>query len=180
MSNSHLFMKSGFPRAPLQNGLGRYVCQLQRVTLKYCKENGSSRGMRDFIEKGLVDFAKENPGVVVYVKPRRHRTAVMVGEYLNGERQWINCRNYEANEIRKWLELLRTQHGEAGATRFRKMWHTDIPSIQGPWTPWTHRSPAENLVMYPDIESSTAVKLEPTATEKLIELFKQQKLNSPQ
>jgi len=46
MSNSHLFLKSGFPRAPLQNGLGRYVCQLQRITLKFCKNNGSSRGMR--------------------------------------------------------------------------------------------------------------------------------------
>lgn len=46
MSNSHLFLKSGFPRAPLQNGVGRYVCQLQRITLKFCKNNGSSRGMR--------------------------------------------------------------------------------------------------------------------------------------
>jgi len=36
---------------------------------------------RDFIENHLVDFAKENPGIVVYVKPRRHRTPVLVGEY---------------------------------------------------------------------------------------------------
>lgn len=28
-----------------------------------------------------MDFAKENPGVVVYVKPRRHRIPVLVGEY---------------------------------------------------------------------------------------------------
>lgn len=81
MSNSHLFMKSGFPKAPLANGIGRYVCQLQRITLKFCKSNGSSKGMRDFIEMNLLNFAKENPGVVVYVKPRRHRTAVIVGEY---------------------------------------------------------------------------------------------------
>lgn len=36
---------------------------------------------RDFIENQLLDFAKANPGIVVYVKPRRHRTPVMVGEY---------------------------------------------------------------------------------------------------
>lgn len=46
MSNSRLLMKSGFPAAPLANGLGRYVCQLQRVTLKFCKNNGGSKGMR--------------------------------------------------------------------------------------------------------------------------------------
>lgn len=37
--------------------------------------------VREFIETGLLNFAKENPGVVVYVKPRRHRTPVLVGEY---------------------------------------------------------------------------------------------------
>lgn len=100
---------------------------------------------------------------------------------MNGERQWLSCRNFSSPEIRKWLELLRTQKGETGALRFRKMWHTDVPSIQGPWTPWTHRVAADNLVVYPDIESSAAVKLEPTATEKLIEMFKDQKLvESPQ
>lgn len=81
MANNALFMKSGFIRAPLQNGLGRYIGQLQRITVKFCKNNGSSKGMRDFIENSLVDFAKANPGVVVYVKPRRHRTPVIVAEY---------------------------------------------------------------------------------------------------
>lgn len=37
--------------------------------------------MREFIESDLVDFAKANPGVVVYVKPRRHKTPVVVAEY---------------------------------------------------------------------------------------------------
>lgn len=41
----------------------------------------NSEFLRDFIEDGLVDYAKENPGVVVYVKPRRHRTPVIVAEY---------------------------------------------------------------------------------------------------
>lgn len=35
----------------------------------------------DFIERDLVDYAKGNPGVVVYVKPRRHRGPVIRAEY---------------------------------------------------------------------------------------------------
>lgn len=49
--------------------------------MKFCKNNGGSKGMRDYIENNLVDFAKNNPGVVVYVKPRRHRSPVIVAEY---------------------------------------------------------------------------------------------------
>lgn len=81
MANSNLFLKSGFIRAPLQNGVGRYIGQLQRLTIKFCKNHGSSKGVREFIENNLVDFAKANPGVVVYVKPRRHRGPVIVAEY---------------------------------------------------------------------------------------------------
>lgn len=29
-----------------QNGVGRYVCQLARITLRFCKHQASSRGMR--------------------------------------------------------------------------------------------------------------------------------------
>ncbi|XP_016928070.2 large ribosomal subunit protein mL43 [Drosophila suzukii] len=176
MSNSHLFLKSGFPRAPLQNGLGRYVCQLQRITLKFCKNNGSSRGMRDFIENHLVDFAKENPGIVVYVKPRRHRTPVLVGEYLNGEREWMSCRNSTQEEISKWIDLLKTQNGSSSSLRLRKMWHTDVPSIQGPWTPFLLRSPDAQGQVYPSEDASKPLETPQTATEKLIELFRQQQL----
>ncbi|XP_020799203.1 39S ribosomal protein L43, mitochondrial [Drosophila serrata] len=178
MSNSHLFLKSGFPRAPLQNGLGRYVCQLQRITLKFCKNNGSSRGMRDFIENHLVDFAKENPGIVVYVKPRRHRTPVLVGEYLNGDREWLNCRNNTQEEISKWIDLLKTQNGSSSSLRLRKMWHTDVPSIQGPWTPFLLRSPETQGQVYPNTEASKPLETPQSATEKLIELFRQQQLEA--
>lgn len=46
--------------------------------------------IRDFIENHLVDFAKENPGIVVYVKPRRHRTPVLVGEYCKYPNSRLN------------------------------------------------------------------------------------------
>ncbi|XP_046432314.1 39S ribosomal protein L43, mitochondrial [Neodiprion fabricii] len=174
MSNSHLFMKTGFPRAALNNGIGRYVCQLQRVTIKFCKSNGSSRGVRDFLEHDLVNFAKENPGIVVYVKPRRHRTPALSAEYLNGEKQLLFCRNYTREEVNKWLGLLRSQVRDTSAIRLRKMWHTDNPSIQGPWTPWTFRDPAQNLVEFPDPKLFKMETEQQTATEKLLEIFKAQ------
>lgn len=79
--NHGQFMISGFIKAPLQNGMGRHINQLMRVTLKFCKSHGGSKGMRDFIENHLENFARSNQSVVVYVKPRRHRAPVLVGEY---------------------------------------------------------------------------------------------------
>ncbi len=76
---------NALPRAALKVpnvlGLGRYVCQLKRITFKFCKSRHDSVGMRDFIEKDIVNFARENPSVVVYLKPRRHRSPLMVAEY---------------------------------------------------------------------------------------------------
>ncbi|XP_017780716.1 PREDICTED: 39S ribosomal protein L43, mitochondrial [Nicrophorus vespilloides] len=176
MSNSHLLMKAGFITSPAQNGVGRYVCQLQRVVLKFCKNNGSSRGVRDFIESDLVNFAKDHPGVVVYLKPRRHRGPVIVAEYLNGEKQHVYCRNFTSEVVSKWLTLLKNQQGNHEGMRLRKMWHTDHPSIQGPWTPYTFREPSLNLAEFPNDKLSSPASLEPSATDRLIEAFKKQQL----
>ncbi|XP_068085025.1 large ribosomal subunit protein mL43 [Anabrus simplex] len=173
MSNSHLFMLAGFPRAPLQNGLGRWICQLQRITFKFCKHHGTSRGMREFLELDLLDFAKQYPGIVVYVKPRRHRLPNLTAEYLNGGKEVINCRNFTREEIGKWLHLLRTQSGRENM-RFIKMFHTDHPSIQGVWNPFVHKDPKLNLVEFPSEELSRPVHVPPSATEQLLEMFKKQ------
>ena len=36
---------------------------------------------REFIEKEIVQFAQENPGTAIYLKPRRHRSPVIVAEF---------------------------------------------------------------------------------------------------
>lgn len=68
-------------KVPLTLGIGRYVCQLKRITFKFCKSRGDSGGVRDFIEGQAVDFARQNPSVMVYLKPRRHRAPLLVAEY---------------------------------------------------------------------------------------------------
>ena len=82
-----LFLKTGLinANAPLKNGLGRFIPQLMRITIKFCKESPHSTGVREFIEKDIVEFAKKNPGTAVYLKPRRHRTPVVVAEYRKFE-----------------------------------------------------------------------------------------------
>lgn len=57
------------------------------------------------------------------------------------------------------------------------MWHTEVPSIQGPWTPFTLKNPETNLVVFPDEKLSKPLDVEKSATEKLIELFREQRLS---
>lgn len=58
--------------------------------------------------------------------------------------------------------------------RLRKMWHTDVPSIQGPWTPFMLRRPDNNLVTYPNEELSRPLDVQQSATVKLLNLFEEQ------
>lgn len=131
---------------------------------------------RDFLENQLLDFSTKNPGVVVYVKPRRHRQPVIVGEYLNGDRHWLCVRSFTEEQLTKWIDLMRTQNMNSSAVRMRKHWHTDWPSIQGAWTPFTHQHPELTGATFPNPKFSKPLDQEQTATEKLLELFEKQKL----
>lgn len=96
---------------------------------------------------------------------------------VNGETQWLSCRNFSREEVSKWLELLRTQQTKHIGKRVRKLWYTDHPSIQGPWTPFTFRDPEINLAEYPNSELSQPDKLTKSTYEEIIELFEKQKLD---
>ncbi|KAH9380374.1 hypothetical protein HPB48_014541 [Haemaphysalis longicornis] len=157
---------SAYLKAPLNNGVGRYVCQLQRLTLTFCKTHGSSRGMREYIERELVDFARDNPGVVVYLKPRRHRDPYIVAEYLNGERDMMRANHLSASELVKWVDHFRTRSG-VPIVRVIKYWNTNHPSVQGFWTPFTNRPTEQNLLKFPCGELSEFKSVFPTATEQL-------------
>ena len=60
--------------------------------------------------------------------------------------------------------------------RFKKCQHTDYPTIQGVWTPFTHQPPELNLAQFPNEELSKPKVVPISATEQLIEIFKQQQL----
>lgn len=82
----------------------------------------------------------------------------------------MSARNQDSDEITKWLALKVTQSGDTSSVRYRKHWQTEVPSVQGPWTPFTHRNPEFNLADYPNIVLGEMLNKEQTATEKLLEL----------
>lgn len=53
-----------------------------------------------------------------------------------------------------------------------------MPSIQGPWTAFTHKNPLHNLVVFPDEEVGETLHKEQSATEKLLELVKAQSIQA--
>lgn len=127
-----------------------------------------------------MEFSEAHPGVVVYVKPRRHRQPIIVGEYLNGERHWLSVRSFSEEQLCKWIDLMRTQNENSSAVRRRKHWHTDWPSIQGVWTPFTHQHPELTDAKFPDQKFADSIDQQPSATELLLEMFKKQQLNEEQ
>lgn len=122
-----------------------------------------------------MEFSTNNPGVVVYVKPRRHRQPVLVAEYLNGDRHWLNVRSFTEEQLTKWIDLMRTQQMNSSAVRMRKQWNTDWPSIQGAWTPFTHQHPDLTTATFPNEKYSRPMDIEQSATEKLLKLYEKQK-----
>ncbi|PNJ86979.1 MRPL43 isoform 6, partial [Pongo abelii] len=129
---------SRFLASVLHNGLGRYVQQLQRLSFSVSRDGASSRGARDFVEREVIDFARRNPGVVIYVNSRPCCVPRVVAEYLNGavREESIHCKSVE--EISTLVQKLADQSG-LDVIRIRKPFHTDNPSIQGQWHPFTNK-----------------------------------------
>ncbi|KAM4524479.1 large ribosomal subunit protein mL43 [Odontesthes bonariensis] len=136
---------SRFLVSVLQNGVGRYVCQLKRVSIIFSKKEQGSLGVRDFIEEGVVDYAKKNPGTVVYVSPRPCRVPKIVAEYLNGNVREEFITSKTSQQVSEVLTKLTNQSG-LDIMRIRKPFHTDSPSIQGQWHPFTNRPPSIGLI----------------------------------
>ncbi|XP_038678250.1 39S ribosomal protein L43, mitochondrial [Scyliorhinus canicula] len=133
-----------FLQSVLHNGVGRYICQLKRLSLIFSKDAPSSRGVREFIEEGVVDFAKQNPGIVVYVTAKRCNVPKLVAEYLNGAVKEEALNRKTADEVGQLIQKMVNQSG-LDVIRIRKPFHTDSPSIQGQWNPFTNKSSVLNV-----------------------------------
>jgi large subunit ribosomal protein L43 len=177
MSMKNLVLKpSWLPKAyvksVLQNGMGRYLCQLQRVTLLFDKARNDSAGVREFIQEDLLNFASKYPGIVVYLQPKRNKAPYVVAEFLNGREASVHISNFNRIEVNQWMNYLRTRSGEP-IHELMHMWRTESPSIQGIWHPFLNR-PKENIVKtFPDVEQGKFVETEISATENVIKLAKE-------
>ena len=68
---------------------------------------------------------------------------------VNGKAVSLNMVKQSPAEVCQWLEHLRCRSGEE-IVRLRKTWHTDTPSVQGIWTPFTHLDPHLAVISLPD------------------------------
>lgn len=142
-------LSMSFLNSVLHNGVGRYVCQLQRLTLQFCKKHQFSRGMRDFIEEDVVDFAHRNPQIVLYVTPHtKYQSPKIIAEYLNGKVNSVDVAKKEREEIAEIVDLLRTQSGQE-ILKTVKPWRSQSPSTQGIWHPFMHKPQELNLETFP-------------------------------
>lgn len=175
MSYRALYLRRGWinENAPLNNGVGRFIPQLMRLTIKFCKERPTSQGVREYIEQDIVQFAKENPHVALYLKPRRNRSPVIVAEYLNGERHWKSFHCYTRDEVREWLDVMRNASGKEFQVQ-QKYEYTDNPSIQGMWNSFTNVDPKIALAQFPNAELSRPRGEELSATDVIKQAYKQQ------
>ncbi|KAL8187431.1 UNVERIFIED_CONTAM: hypothetical protein K2H54_048596 [Gekko kuhli] len=135
---------SRFLTSVLRNGVGRYVCQLQRLTLTLSRDAPSSRGVREYVEEKVVDFARQNPGIVLYVCPKKSRVPTVEAEYLNGTVEVKPLTSKTADEVAEIIQTLANQSG-LEIIRIRKPFHTDNPSIQGQWHPFTNKRSVLNV-----------------------------------
>jgi len=153
---------------PHCNAVGRFVPQLQRITIKFCKSKPHSQGVRDYIEQHLIHYARTHPHVVVYLKPRRHKTPVIKAEYVNGNSEFFSLNEKPVAEVHRWIHEFSNRSGNQTAMLDNKFCFTDHVSTQGTWTPFTHRHPSTFNEHYPNEEGFLAVATDLTATEQLL------------
>lgn len=89
---------------------------------------------------------------------------------VNGQCVQLNVSNNSSDQICQWVEHLRSRSGNE-VVRLRKMWHTETPSVQGAWTPFTNLNPSVAAKSLPD-ESLSQCPSPVTATDYLSNILK--------
>jgi len=95
---------------------------------------------------------------------------------VNGKSVYMTIANNTPGEVCQWLEHLRCRSGDE-IVRLRKLWHTDTPSVQGIWTPFTHLDPHLALTSFPDEKLSRRTGPE-SATEYVMKMAQNIKMIS--
>lgn len=90
----------------------RGVKQLKELVIRYSDYDGSSRGVRDWMNKNLLTFAKGNPDLQIRTELKRCKHPLLRGEYLNGNSKTICVKNLAPEVIETHLHHLRNQSGK--------------------------------------------------------------------
>ncbi len=109
----------------------RGVWQLRELAIRYSLEGGSSRGVRAFVEDGLVEFAKKNPQIAITTKLEPGHPNVH-GKYLTGYEKNLSLKNMDKGDVAKRIQLLRNTLGRK-TRKHNEMWYVerDFVSVTG-------------------------------------------------
>eukprot|EP00123_Amoebidium_parasiticum_P001522 comp12634_c0_seq1/m.7683 comp12634_c0_seq1/g.7683 ORF comp12634_c0_seq1/g.7683 comp12634_c0_seq1/m.7683 type:complete len:137 (-) comp12634_c0_seq1:34-444(-) len=127
---------TAFSRGALQH-VDRYVSQLRQLSLNYCRGE-CSEGLRTFIDKNAVEFAKANPQVLVHAVRSTQPRPYIEAHYVNGHVEKVDVNHKDFKAVAKTVESLKNAAGRK-PQRLTKWWHTDRPSVQGEWNPFMNQ-----------------------------------------
>ncbi|KAJ9534450.1 hypothetical protein QJQ45_016147 [Haematococcus lacustris] len=110
------------------------VWMLERLLLRYSRTDGSSRGMRVFVEELLPELRQSHPELLFPIHTARGHP-FLVAYYRNGRCKPVCVRNLDPAAIQDHVYWLRNSHGR-GQTDYviGKRQLSRNPSIQGVWT----------------------------------------------
>lgn len=86
------------------------VWELERLVLRYCPTSGSSKGAREFVETGLIPFAKKNPQIQIKTAIRSGHPHIY-GKYITGyARRWC-LKNLDGDRVGERCQEMRDTLG---------------------------------------------------------------------
>jgi hypothetical protein len=92
---------------------------------------------------------------------------------VNGCEQVFDIHEYNREQIQKWLEFHRTRNGDT-IKRLLSAQHTDNPSVQGVWTPFTNKATSVSVARFASDEYRVPYGVQPSGTEQVAELYSKQ------
>ncbi|KCV68552.1 hypothetical protein H696_04844 [Fonticula alba] len=97
--------------AVIKNGTGAFVQPCHKIMINFCKHSGSSRFVRNYINEHIVEFARQNPSIVIAVNHRPCAHPFIRAEYLNGSQKSIGVKNLPEEKVHEFMMFLRSHNG---------------------------------------------------------------------
>lgn len=101
----------------------RGVRQLKNLAIRYSDRDGSSRGIRGWMQKNLVQFAASNPELTITADNRRNKHPCITGTYANGNVKVIGIKNLDEEGVQEQINHLRNQLGRKVCPRTIHLLH---------------------------------------------------------
>lgn len=89
----------------------RGVRQLKELVIRYSDLDGSSRGVRSWMQQNLVKFAAANPTMIISTDKKRSKHPCITGRYANGNTKVIGIKNLDEEGVERQILHLRNQIG---------------------------------------------------------------------